>query len=367
MKTIPGTKFGKTRLFGLLGIFALAVAHGAPAQESFITPSIKETGHRFAGLPSTIQPIFWLDDYRILYTGWEPNIKTIRKEDGRTVTKVGIYVLDLRSNQAKRHSDAEGFLCYRDGYVRYTVTYDPKTRIAVRREGKFGEEKELLVDMKQQPAGYRVNPLTCREYDARGNAADRGRRLPLLDGHGVLEFSRLMSPAPGSPMHPARLFRGMDSEPITLAVNGAAVSESRVRFYEFANAYTVGYVPPAGFWWNWPKNAVHRVFLLSPDGKVTEIQMSGGDWSDVPVTRFVLTTAGVVVYAGKLGKNRDPGTTGIYLVQGNRTVKVASGLLIGIGVSPNGCMVAAAMQTYRKIPDPTMIRIVDLCAEGRAK
>jgi hypothetical protein len=346
---------------GVLLTSYVAQVHGREAAYS-----IRDTAHRFAGLPSTIQQIFWLDDDRILYTGYEPSVREVRKEDGKSVTKRGIYVLDVRSNKVTRHADAEGFLCYRNGFVRYSVTFDPKSRIAVRREGRFGEEKEIVVDMKEQPTGHLVNPLTCDDYDARGNATERGKRLPLLNDHGVLEYARV-GPIAGSPMFPARLYRFGGKEPITLGVDGAAVSEARVRYYEFADVYTVGYLPPPGLSTQWPKNAVHYIYLMNPKGDVTEVPISGGAWSDVPVHRFVLSKAGIVLYGGKLRKYLDPGTTGVYLVQGVRTLKLVSGLLSGIGVSPSGCSVAVAMTSYSKSPDPTTIRIIEFCGKEGIK
>ena len=327
---------------------------------------VRDTGHGFAVLPSTIQQIFWLDNDRILYSGYESAIRETRKNDGESVLKRGIYILNIRNNRLNRHADAEGFLCYRNGFVRYLVSFDVQTRVSVRREGKFGEEKESVADMKERPRGQLVNPLTCNDYDATGNATKVGKRLPLLDDHGVLEYAR-SGPEAGSPMYPARLFARDGSEPITLPLSGAAVSAERVRYYEFADTYTVGYQPPKGPSTQWPKNAVHFIYLMNPKGDVTEVPISGGAWSDIPVHRFVLSKAGIVLYGGKLRKYLDPGTTGVYLVQGVRTVKLVSGLLRGIGVSPSGCSVAVAMTSYSKVPDPTTIRIIEFCGKEGSK
>jgi hypothetical protein len=309
-----------------------------------------------------MRQIFWLDNERILYNGYEPHVREIRKSDGRSVPKLGIYILDVRSNQLTRHADAEGFLCYRSGFIRYLVSYDVQSRVAVRREGRFGEEREIVIDMRELPRGHLLNELTCQYYDATGHATETGRRLPLLDKHGVLEYAR-QEPVAGSAMYPARLYPSNGEPPITLPLNGAAVFAPRVRYFEFANVYTVGYLPPQGQPSKWPKDPVHHVFLMGPAGHVTDVPISGGAWSDVTVSTFVLTRAGIVLYGGRLRRHLNPGTTGIYLVQGNRSIKLASGLLHGIGVSPNGCRVAVAMQTYAKTPDPTLVRIVELCGE----
>lgn len=320
-----------------------------------------DTGHRFAGLPSTVQPIFWLDDDMILYTGWEYASEN-GEQRGKKAIRRGIYVLDVRTNKARRHADAEGVLCYRSGYVRYTVKYDSKSRISIRREGTFGQEKEIVADMKQQP-GQGLNPLTCRYFDATGSATLRGKRIPLLDGHGVLEFSRVTDSKPGSPVHSARLFPASGKESIVLAINGAHVSESHIRYYEFADLYMIGYRAPPGLVSDWPMDAAHLVYLLRPSGVISEMTLPGGPWSKRRLSTIVLTRAGLVFHGGEIRRWLDPGTAGLYASNGTNVTKLISGQLSGIGVSPDGCRVAVGMNSFTKTGDPTSLRVVDVCGK----
>ena len=346
---------------GVLLASFVAQVHGREAPFS-----IKDTGHGFAGLPSSIQQIFWLDEDRILYTGYEPSVREIRKEDGRSVTKRGIYVLDLRSNKLTRHADAEGFLCYRNGFVRYSVRFDVSSRIAVRRQGKFGEEKEIAVDMREQPAGHRLNQLTCRHYDASSYMTGEKRSLPLLDGHGVLEFGQKGMPGKLE-ISAAKLHLANGTGHVTLPISGNATYVSLIQYFEFANSYIAGYIAPKEPSSKWPKGAFHRIYLLKPEGTVEEIMIPVGPGSDRRLSSFALTRAGLMFYGGESRRYLNPGTAGLYLSDGNRTKKLESGLLHGIGVSPNGCKVAVAMQTYTKTPDPTTIRVVDVCTRGSLK
>src|SRR5574342_743242 len=112
-------KLGKSQTIVLVAILILGAASVALAQGGTTQYLVRDTGHRFATLPSTIKPIFWLDDDRILYSGYEPNVRETRKRDGISVSKLGVYVLDLRSYQLTRRADLYGALCYRDGYIRY--------------------------------------------------------------------------------------------------------------------------------------------------------------------------------------------------------------------------------------------------------
>ncbi len=328
--------------------------------------SIRDTGRGFSGLPSTIQQIFWLDDYRILYTGYEPSVREIRRDDGKSVTKRGIYVLDLQSNKLTRHADAEGYLCYRNGFVRYLVTFDRKSRIAVRREGRFGAEKEIVVNMREQPAGHRLNQLTCRDYDASSYATGEARSLPLLDGHGVFEFGQKGMPG-RLEISAAKLQLANGTGHVTLPLSGNATYVSLIQYFEFADSYIVGYLAPEGSPKEWPKASVHRIYLLKPAGTVTEILLPVVLGSDRRLSTFALTRAGLFFYGGEIRRYLSPGTAGLYLSDGKRVVKVESGLLHGIGVSPNGCRLAVAMQTYAKTPDPTTIRVVDVCTRESLK
>ena len=365
MRVIPGRLlYCLGSVFTVAGVLLtsfVAQVHGREAAFS-----VKDTGYGFAGLPSTIQQIFWLDDDRILYTGYESRVREIRKEDGKSVTKRGIYVLALRSNQLTRHADAEGFLCYRNGFVRYSVMFDPKSRVAVRREGRFGEEKEIVVDMKVQPAGHRLNPITCRDYDASSYKTGEGRSLPLLDGHGVLEFGQKGMPG-NMEISAAKLHLANELGNVTLPFSGNAIFVSLIQYFEFADLYIGGYLAPEGPSSKWPKSAVHRIYLLKPDGTVSEIFLPIVQGSERRLSTFALTRAGLIFYGGELRRYLNPGTAGLYLLDGKRVVKIESGLLHGIGVSPDGCKVAAAMQTYAKTPDPTTIRVVDVCTRGSLK
>lgn len=346
---------------GVLLTSFVAEVHGREAMFS-----IKDTGHGFAGLPSTIQQIFWLDEDRILYTGYESSVRETRKEDGKSVTKRGIYVLDLRSNKLTRHADAEGFLCYRNGFVRYSVTFDRNSRIAVRREGRFGEEKEIVVDMREQPAGHRLNQLTCRDYDASSYATGEARLLPLLDGHGVFEFGQKGMPG-RLEISAAKLQLANGTGHITLPISGNATYVSLIQYFEFANSYIAGYLAPEGPSKKWPKASVHRIYLLKPTGTVTEILLPVVPGSDRRLSTFALTRAGLFFYGGETRRYLSPGTAGLYLSDGKRVAKVVGGLLHGIGVSPRGCKLAVAMQTYAKTPDPTTIRVVDVCTRESLK
>ena len=366
MTITSGMKLGKSQTIVLVAILILGAASVALAQGGTTQYLVRDTGHRFATLPSTIKPIFWLDDDRILYSGYEPNVRETRKRDGISVSKLGVYVLDLRSYQLTRRADLYGVLCYRDGYIRYLARIDPESKSGVWREGKFGEEKEVILGESAKVRGRRLSSLTCRDYEGGVYGDDSGRRIPLLEQHGVIEYERRRESGSREVLPP--LWRSTDGQKqVILPFTASAISPEWIRYYEFAKRYTVGYVAPQGPSTQWPKGAEHRVFLLSPDGIVSEKTISGGPWSKRRLATFVLTKAGLVVYGGELHRHLDPGTVGIYLALGHTSQKLASGLLHGIGVSPSGCRVAVAMQTYAKTPDPATIRIIDLCAKKVGK
>jgi hypothetical protein len=185
----------------------------------------------------------------------------------------------------------------------------------------------------------------------------------LLDGHGVLEFGRKGPPGKSEISAATLHFRDAKGR-VTLSISGNAIFESLVRYFEFADSYIVGYLAPEGPPSAWPKGAVHRVYLLTPQGRISEHPIPGGPWNQRRLSTILLTQAGLVFYGGEIRRYLNPGTAGIYLTDGKRVVKMASGLLHGIGVSPSGCKVAAAMRSYERTPDPTTIRVFNVCSNG---
>ena len=152
---------------------------------------------------------------------------------------------------------------------------------------------------------------------------------------------------------------------VTLPFDAIAISSEWIQFYEFAKAYTIGYTAPRGTPTQWPKGAKHHVFLLAPDGEVTDIQIGGGPWSELRIAAFALTKVGIVVYGGALGGYLKPGTAGIYLATSKRQSENSEWPSSRYRCFAKWLQVAVAMQTYAKTPDPTRIRIVELCG-GRA-
>ena len=313
-------------------------------------------------LHSAVLPIFWLDDNRLLYEGYEPNLKWVRKGDGKEVVKKGVYVLDLLRDKHVRHADAEGFLCYRDGFVRYLLSYDGNSRVAIVREGKFGEERDVVHDRKAQSPSISLNPLTCLDYDRREISRISDYSAPLLPRHGVLEFGR-RDRDKTIEYYPARVHPPQPGEPSTLPIDGQAIGGRQIAYFEFSDTYIVGYRAPSFAPRNqWPNGASHYVYTLIPPKEVQEIRIPGGPWSDqIPLRHFSLTSVGIVFAGGTIKGRPGQENVGLYLVRNSNVIKIASGLLNGVGVSPSGCKLAVAMQTLLKSPDPSIIRVFDFC------
>jgi hypothetical protein len=363
MKLASYSRRGRLHAGHLVASLFLFAALQASGKDNSAYYSIRDTGHGFSILHSTIQPIFWLDEDRILYRGYEPSGNEVRGADGKTTSKLGVYVLDVRTNRNTRHADLYGYLCYRDGFVRYFARSDPTLQTQVWREGRFGEEKEVIYEGRPKIRGLRISGLTCRDYQAGVYGDYEGLRIPLLDQHGSIEYGRRKGPGSKEEL-PPRWLSSDGGTQVALPFTTVGISPSWIRYYEFANVYTIGYAPPQQSSSKWSASSQHRIYVLSTAGKVSEISISGGGWGEQRLSAFALTLAGVLVYGGELRRYKDPGTVGIYLVSGGTSRKISSGLLHALGVSPSGCRVAVAMQTYVKSPDPALIRIVELCGGG---
>lgn len=69
-------------------------------------------------------PIYWLDNHRVLLPGYERRAEAPGKEAPEQFGPLGLYVWDTRTNTTTRQSDlSEHYsLCYNDGFITYTTS-----------------------------------------------------------------------------------------------------------------------------------------------------------------------------------------------------------------------------------------------------
>jgi hypothetical protein len=97
--------------------------------------------------------------------------------------------------------------------------------------------------------------------------------------------------------------------------------------------------------------------LMSPAGVVTELPVPNRDWLAVG-KGFVYTRPGLVLWSDATAPG-GLGHAGLYLVSDDTLRQLVRGYLWAIGVSPDGCTLAAALK--KDITNVAPLRAIDLC------
>jgi hypothetical protein len=299
--------------------------------------------------------VYWIDNARVLFPGYEKSSATAERTSVRSV----LYVLDLGTKRPTVHSEIPegGYVCYASGHVRYAVSKDGKRYM---REGKFGAEIER--ELAPSPPGSKIdrNEFTCKDVDL--STADKMYPgflfIPLRDGHGYYGWQKEESSAKGADASMFFLPAGMRTRPIALPIKSS--EKRRMSYSEYMGAYVIERSEltrkdvdgrPSG-----------KVWLLFPTGKVSEAEMPNGPWLRA-TWGYAPTRKGWSVSSRATGvkSNFDPGDAGIYLVNGNVAKRLVVGFPSTPAVSPDGCKIAAVVNPLIGPGLRATLRIIDLC------
>jgi len=305
----------------------------------------------------------WLDNDRLIFTG-RPVAEVLADFANRTSPPpyhLRMYIWNTRTNDIQVYVDfgGNGGFCYNEleNWIRYAV---PGKKNAVK-EGKFGEEREVVLDPTQLSVDARKNrgvfyhPLTCKEhpYPPEGSGADR-RVLPLYLDHGVLDVWGNQIDG-----RPIKLYSNDYRKVNELPLPRRAIAPNRIYFSRYKNAYVLsGFTAPPSFsnaWGNWPRGVNQAVYLLSPDGK---LKLGG----EIPWHEKFREALGVFFTVKGLAyaTSRPPENKGLFLVRTNGVVRLLAGQIEAAGVSPDGCKVAAEISMENASKSGGM-KVIDLC------
>ncbi|MGH8671674.1 MAG: hypothetical protein ACREUA_06525, partial [Burkholderiales bacterium] len=187
----------------------------------------------------------------------------------------------------------------------------------IRREGKMGQEVEIPLLRKTETGKEKslvepskkhlqVNPFTCREYDPSTlviRPGENRRALPLLDGHGVIEYNYLGYVNENNPI----LYKPQGGTERMLPT-GEIIHY--LDFYEFDNLYTLGYKPP-----NVPKPeraqvGPHIIYAMNPRGEISKFEIPPGPWVARGISKIALTKKGPLFITVSVKNERDVGNAG---------------------------------------------------------
>ena len=312
--------------------------------------------------------VFWLDNERILFYGYEPG--SYPTPGGDRGFKTGMYVWNIREDRVRHFPNTGGELCYDHGYISY-VRLDPNNPGEfLHYSGKIGEEKPA-----RYIRGRGRNDFSCRYYDSYPDSlpADRTTRL-LHDAHGYLDLGLPRGQGWSLENAPVTFYRRGSSEGVRLPFGQREIAT--IRFSVFNSAYLLygGYIDQAGIDNSWPIGKPQPLWILKPDGNVSQIMMPAGPWNSRGSTMYFLTKKGVFIVSHHFSSVSDAGPGGAYLFDGAKVGNLVTGQVNAANVAPDGCKVAfvfalntiAAVEGFKAMQTggaPTQtLRMVDLCA-----
>lgn len=319
--------------------------------------------------------LVWLDNHRLRFHG--NRAAELKAEDVHKAPRfIGAsdYIWDTEANRLVTEPSLEGAmrLCVQGDYR----TFLRKTPI---------DEKKLFV-VTQDKGQETVTPLvnaqwfnrfSCRYYDQKPEwAISDHRTLPLMDGHGFLDWTSGEEQQPRQ-NRPIMLYRSSNTEGVKLPIRMRQVWHNLVQYAPFKNAYLLypiayidsvtGMEEPVG---PWPKGKPVPMWWLAPDGTVTTEAIPYMPFMRGGSRGFFPTRAGIFIYTHKTDGLGKPGDAGGYLAQKGSVAKIITGYLESTAVSPDGCQVAFIYD-----PDDTVygkdrlnrinVKIINLCQEAQ--
>ncbi|MDF0644873.1 MAG: hypothetical protein P0111_12655 [Nitrospira sp.] len=306
---------------------------------------------RDSGFPVSSQHrIYWLDNDRVIFTGYEINLEKIDKQ-GRYGREQNIYIWDTRENRRSVYVKHASLGCYFRGYIRYSILEGPS------KKGPMGQERTYLDlhyskeiwegEPPEWEESVKAHPITCKSYQSRGQLRDF---IELLPEHGYLDFRRQPDAHPGRP-GPILFYRPEANEATRLPLNDNQVWPPLARYVEFLNAYVM-----------YAGSNQHTFWLLRPDGTITgrEVPEIHGGWH-----HFLPLRSGVLASGGSINvkKQGDPGNRGAYLLESDQIQKIVVGFINAMAVSPDGCKAVFVREPHDNLPTASRatLHLIDTC------
>ena len=182
--------------------------------------------------------IYWLDNDRVIFTGYEINLAKIDRQ-GRYGREQNIYIWDTRENRRSVYVKNASLGCYFRGYIRYSILEGPS------KKGPMGQERTYL-DMfyskdtwEEEPPEWEENvkmhPITCRSYRAKPFKL-QADIVELLPEHGYLDFSLPQTHKPGEALPPIPFHQSGVDTAIPLPVTRNGMARHDVHYLEFLNS-----------------------------------------------------------------------------------------------------------------------------------
>jgi hypothetical protein len=344
---------------------------------------IKRSGYYVlvGSVPLPLQ-LIWLDNERVLFPGMGPGALQTRGRgndfevySGQSLRRANLFAWNTTTGVVKRYGETNSEVCLHGGQITYWVhTTDQEI---VRVEGPVGQEREVA-ESKRNVGSHELlrtswlNRFTCEMPETAwdGRTPKEHRILPLLPEHGYLDRGahHFRQRAPSESRYQVKLYqpgavqgiplsyqssqkvRPLEDEDIALDLHGRYT-----QYANFLDAYVLNgrevFLMPDGTKAlrtdRWYERFPSYVFLLKPAGKLQRVNIP------VEMARF----------DSGFGRTDSKAGYGLLLRDGS-VKKVLLGNVFGIGISPDGCRIAVAVERGAPTVKPIELKMVDVCAEG---
>ena len=292
----------------------------------------------------------WLDnDTVVFYSEQRAQIKP-GTQGPPPVHEAGYYVWDTAKGTVSKDSSLEDAakVCVQGNvvtFLRKSHTDEKKWLVVTREKG----QETVTPLMKTEW----FNRFSCRYYqEAPEWAILNHETLPLMEGHGFLDWSSEQEVQPRQNRRIVFCQHGHD-EGIKLSIRMRQVFRSTVRYAPFKDAYflyPIAYVDPqteqespVGLW---PEGKPVPMWWLAPDGKVTTEEVPYMPFMRSGSRGFFPTREGVFMYTHNTDGLGKPGDAGGYISQNGKVMKLTTGMVEQVSVSPDGCKVAFIHDPY---------------------
>ena len=320
--------------------------------------------------------LYWVDDNRLLFAGIkraDMERAIAAKEVDRVTRLKKLYVWDDVTKSVRLYANAQG-ACFTNGVIRYSLRVDKTAGKAIVREGPFGSEKEIETSLPsaeelstQGRMARTHSKFTCRTHlrsDLVPPARPFRKVVILREGDGYLD----LGPGGGKNYFEQRrafprnltLYQSTNGSAITLPMTWEeSFSQFAITYSDYRGAYVLLPQMPRGSQLGvvrpWPKDRPLIVYLLWADGRTQTVTVPY--WPAEYLEHPQPTKAGWIFGGGK-----SPKTGGLYLFDGASVVKIQSGFVREITVTPDGCRAAVGInnQPY-DMGTPISLEIFDMC------
>ena len=348
-----------------LSLFASSLACQAIAAKSVVYDTGYEIDHKVVR-----SSLFWIDNERLLFEGIKTSdmeVAVAKREQHRVERLTRLYLWEKKSTSVRMYAEGSA-LCVANGIAHYTETARSANGQKIVREGPLGSEREVEVDIttKKKRSDPIFGQLACKSFQREDLVPppERYRNIVVLrDGYRYLD----LGPNIGADLSLRRarprnllLYAGTGAEGIKLPLTwDENFSPFDVAYSDYIGAYVLRpralRGTPIGASQPWPTNSPLSVYAVWPDGRVATTSVPY--WPTEFLTHPRPTKNGWVFGGGDLYR-----ASGLYLFDGTTVIKLDSGLVRDIAVSPDGCAAAVAIQSkHLQMGTPTNLKIFALC------